>query len=94
MAKDSKSLYELDLKQNVVLVFGNEHYGVTEEAAEKADENFLIPQFGMIQSLNISVACAVSLFEASRQKQENGHYENINFSDDQYNSLVEEWLMR
>lgn len=94
MAKDSKSLYELDLKQDVALVFGNEHYGVSEEAVEKADGNFLIPQFGMIQSLNISVACAVSLFEASRQRQENGQYENVSFSEDRYNSLVEEWLMR
>ncbi|MFY0672936.1 MAG: RNA methyltransferase [Bacteroidia bacterium] len=94
MGKSSKSLYELDLVQDVALVFGNEHYGVSEEAVSKSDGNFLIPQFGMIQSLNISVACAVSLFEASRQRQERGLYENINFSEDQYNSLVEEWLMK
>lgn len=94
MAKDSKNLYELDLKQNVALVFGNEHYGVSHEAVEKADGNFLIPQFGMIQSLNISVACAVSLFEALRQRQNNGQYDKISFPKERYNSLVEEWLMR
>ncbi|MGB0430308.1 MAG: TrmH family RNA methyltransferase [Bacteroidia bacterium] len=94
MAKNSKSLYDLNLTQNVALVFGNEHDGVTAEAVEKADGNFLIPQFGMIQSLNISVACAVSLFEACRQRLASGMYNQASFNDEQYNHLVEEWLMK
>jgi tRNA (guanosine-2'-O-)-methyltransferase len=39
-----------------------------------ADGNFIIPQVGIIKSLNISVACAVSLYEAYRQKELAGHY--------------------
>jgi len=39
-----------------------------------ADGNFIIPQMGIIQSLNISVACAVSIYEAFRQKNLAGHY--------------------
>ncbi len=76
MAKDSVSLYELDLTVPCALVFGNEHDGVSEKAVELADGNFLIPQVGMIQSLNISVACAVSVYEGYRQRMESGFYDS------------------
>ncbi len=68
LGKRSISLYRLDLTRKVALVFGNEHRGVSPAAARSADENFLIPMTGMIQSLNVSVACAVSLYEALRQR--------------------------
>ena len=74
LSSDAVTLYSLDLTQRVALVFGNEHAGVSEEIRALADGNFLIPQVGMIQSLNISVACAVSLYEAYRQKDQAGHY--------------------
>jgi len=61
-------LYEMDFTQSIALVFGNEHDGVSEEAASLCDGNFVIPQVGMIQSLNVSVACAVTLYEAFRQR--------------------------
>lgn len=64
----SISLYEVNLTENVALLFGNEHEGITQDALSYADGNFLIPQYGMVGSLNISVACAVSLFEAARQR--------------------------
>ena len=50
------------------MIFGNEHSGVSEEIITMADGNFIIPQVGIIKSLNISVACAVTLYEAYRQK--------------------------
>jgi len=71
---DSKSLYDLDLTGKVAFLFGNEHEGITQEALDYADGNFLIPQYGMVQSLNISVACAITIFEAGRQRSVNGQY--------------------
>ena len=68
LSTDAVSLHELDLTEPVALVFGNEHSGVSEEIIAMADGNFIIPQVGIIKSLNISVACAVSLYEAYRQK--------------------------
>ncbi|MEO5582969.1 MAG: RNA methyltransferase, partial [Saprospiraceae bacterium] len=70
----SKSLYDIDFTQKIALLFGNEHFGVTDEAAGYADGNFIIPQVGMVQSLNISVACAVSLYEGYRQRSLKGYY--------------------
>jgi tRNA (guanosine-2'-O-)-methyltransferase len=72
------SLYELDLTQSVALLFGNEHEGVTEAALAYTDGNFIIPQMGMVQSLNISVACAVSVYEGLRQRQASGFYGSHN----------------
>jgi tRNA (guanosine-2'-O-)-methyltransferase len=69
------SLYDLDLTGSVALVFGNEHSGVSEEIRKLGDGDFLIPQAGIIQSLNISVACAVTVYEAYRQKERAGHYD-------------------
>ncbi len=74
LSSDASSLYSLDLTQPTALVFGNEHSGVSEEIRLRADGNFIIPQVGIIQSLNISVACAVTLYEAYRQKENVGHY--------------------
>lgn len=68
------SLYELDLTKRVALVFGNEHSGVSEEAGSLSDKNFLIPIYGMVQSLNVSVSVAVCVFEALRQREIKGMY--------------------
>ncbi|MFL5787287.1 MAG: TrmH family RNA methyltransferase [Flavisolibacter sp.] len=91
LEKNAISLYELDLTQKIALVFGNEHSGVSDEIHQYADGNFLIPQVGMIQSLNISVACAVSLYEAFRQKMIAGHYDQKKLSVEEYNSLKTKW---
>jgi len=94
MSKDSVSLYSIDLCEPVALVFGNEHQGVTEEAYTTSDGNFLIPQVGMIQSLNISVAAAVSLFEAFRQRLGAGFYEKLQISGGLYNSTLLDWASK
>ncbi len=74
LSADAAGLYQLDLTLRTALVFGNEHGGLSNETLALCDGNFLIPQVGIIKSLNISVACAVSLYEAFRQKELAGHY--------------------
>jgi tRNA (guanosine-2'-O-)-methyltransferase len=91
LSSDAVSLYEVDLTENVALVFGNEHDGVSEELRNLCDGNFIIPQVGMIRSLNISVACAVTLYEAFRQKQKAGHYQKQKLTGKEYTSLSNEW---
>lgn len=91
LSSDAVSLYQLDLTKSVALVFGNEHSGVCDEIISMADGNFIIPQMGIIQSLNISVACAVSLYEAFRQKQNAKHYDQVKLTEGEYTSLFNEW---
>ena len=91
LATDAVSLYDMDLTGRIALVFGNEHSGVSDEIRALADGNFIIQQVGIIKSLNISVACAVSLYEAFRQKSVAGHYRQPGLSPARYDSLLKEW---
>jgi tRNA (guanosine-2'-O-)-methyltransferase len=81
MSNEARSLYAIDFTEPIAIVFGNEHTGVSEEAILKADGNMLIPQVGMIQSLNISVACAVTLYEAFRQRSLKGMFDSIQMEE-------------
>jgi tRNA (guanosine-2'-O-)-methyltransferase len=90
---ESHSLYGLNLTEKVALVFGNEHSGVTEECLKYCDGNFIIPQVGMVQSLNISVACAITLYEALRQRQIAGYYNQNRMPEGEWNELAQRWGM-
>lgn len=87
----SKSLYELILTQKAAIVVGNEHRGVSDEAAKFADEVFLIPQYGMVQSLNVSVATAVILYEAMRQRLEKGMYSKSELDKETLENIIDSW---
>jgi tRNA (guanosine-2'-O-)-methyltransferase len=91
LSSDASGLYELDLTKSIALVFGNEHSGVSEEIRALADGNFIIPQVGIIRSLNISVACAVTLYEAYRQKNKAGHYNQAGMDSVIKQDLLKEW---
>ncbi len=91
LSTDAIDLYEIDFTKSIALVFGNEHEGVTDEVRNLADGNFIIPQMGIIQSLNISVACAVSIYEAYRQKSNAGHYKICSLSMEKIDLLKIEW---
>lgn len=95
LGEGAKSLHELDLSQSVALLFGNERTGLTPETAAFSDGNFIIPQVGMVESLNISVACAVTLYEAFRQRNAKGFYtENIQLSDKAQTQLFQSYIER
>jgi len=91
LSSDAVGLYELNLTESVALVFGNEHGGVSEELISLADGNFIIPQVGIIKSLNISVACAVCVYEAFRQKQNAGHYSKPQLLGKELSDLRIQW---
>jgi tRNA (guanosine-2'-O-)-methyltransferase len=91
LSSDAVGLYDLNLTESVALVFGNEHSGVSEDIITLADANFIIPQVGIIQSLNISVACAVTLYEAFRQKTNAGHFTAPKLPVIELQNLQTEW---
>jgi tRNA (guanosine-2'-O-)-methyltransferase len=93
--ESAADLYELDLSQPTAFLFGNEHSGLSEQVRKLSDGNFRIPQAGMAESLNISVACAITLFEAYRQRKIKGFYdENPPLGADEQNALLEEYISR
>ncbi|MEO6814294.1 MAG: RNA methyltransferase [Ginsengibacter sp.] len=91
LGESSGDVYKMDFTQSIALVFGNETYGVSEEIRKYSDGDFIIPQVGIIKSLNISVACAVTLYEAFRQKTGSGHYKNPRLEDTKRVELEKKW---
>ena len=91
LSTDAAGLHQLNLTEPVALVFGNEHSGVSNDIIAMADGNFIIPQVGIIKSLNISVACAITLYEAYRQKNNAGHYDTIKLEGQRLERLRNEW---
>jgi tRNA (guanosine-2'-O-)-methyltransferase len=74
----ARALGELSFAGPVALVFGNEHRGVSEAALALADARFVIPMTGFSQSLNVSVAVAISLARAiDRREAERGRHGDL-----------------
>ncbi len=73
--KDAQSIYDTDFTESAAVVFGNERKGVSDEMLAYCDGTLIIPQMGIIKSLNVSVACAVTLYEALRQRSSAGMYD-------------------
>lgn len=84
-------MFETNLTDPVALVFGNEKYGLSSEMMKACDGFFYIPQQGMIHSLNISVACAVTLYEAMRQRMNAGLYDKPSLDAVARSGIFTEW---
>jgi tRNA (guanosine-2'-O-)-methyltransferase len=87
----SVDFYNLDLTKKIAIVVGNEHRGLSDEATAQADKKFYIPMYGMVQSLNVSVASAVVIYEAMRQRRMKGLYDDQGYNDDEMNNLLDIW---
>lgn len=85
-------LWDLDFLRPSAIILGNEHDGVEEELRKKADELLYVPMMGMIQSLNVSVAAAVILAEAARQRTAAGLYQSSRAKPELYEQRLARWL--
>ena len=83
---------DIDYTKATALVLGSELFGVTDETLSFADEQIKIPMMGVAQSLNVSVACAVVLYEAQRQRQAAGMYDARRLDDETLKAQRFEWL--
>ena len=83
---------EVDYTEPTALVVGTELFGVSEEAAAEADLQVMIPMRGMTQSLNVSVACAIVLYEALRQRDDKGLYGRPRLDEETCRVQRFEWL--
>jgi len=87
----ARSLVEWDLCRPTAFIFGNEHRGVSPELLERVPDHVYIPMQGMVQSLNVSVAAAITLFEAWRQRQLRGMFDRPSYPADELEALVDAW---
>lgn len=88
----AKPLWDWNFLPPTAIILGNEHSGVEDALCERADGEIYIPMRGMIQSLNVSVAAAVILAEASRQRTLAGMYGKTRFGEEEMERKVQEWI--
>ena len=82
---------EVDYTEPTAILLGTERWGVTPTAAALVDGHIIIPMLGMVQSLNVSVATAVILFEAQRQRLAAGLYDRVRLAPQTYHQVIFEW---
>lgn len=85
---ESKSIYESQFTEGIAIVFGNEKIGLSEQMQAHLDGNIFIPQVGMVKSLNISVACAIVLYEIYRQRETIGLYAKDDVNPELYQRYI------
>lgn len=81
----------IDFTGPTAILMGSELNGVSRRGAELADRHATIPMVGMVASLNVSVAAALLLYEAQRQRQNAGLYDRPRLSPETMERLLFEW---
>lgn len=79
---------EIDYTKPTAIILGQEKFGASEKALAMADQDIIIPMVGMVQSLNVSVACSVVLYEAQRQRQAAGLYQQPRISHERRQRIL------
>ncbi len=84
---------DLDFTKNTCFVLGAEKWGLSKELISQVDESIYIPMNGMVQSLNVSVAGAILLFEAVRQRKNQDliPFEGEGLNEKEYKKTLFEW---
>lgn len=87
-------LFEWDFSRPTAVILGNEHSGVEENLIKFVDQELYIPMQGMVQSLNVSVAAAIILYEAFSQRQKAGLYDNPSLEPAELDELFDNWIQK
>ena len=84
---------DLDFTKNTCFVLGAEKWGLSKELSAHVDKSIYIPMHGMVQSLNVSVAGAILLFEAIRQRKNKNliPYDGEGLNQEEYKNTLFEW---
>lgn len=88
----AKPLTEWDLTLPTAVIMGNEHSGVDDELQTLVQDHIYIPMQGMVQSLNVSVAAAVILYEAFRQRMARGMYASPSLTPEEIEATYDSWI--
>jgi len=91
VSDDAVDYRKVDYTRPTALMMGAELYGVSDQGLAAADALVVIPMRGFVQSLNVSVATALLLFEAQRQRADAGMYDAPRLPPDRFRRLLFEW---
>lgn len=88
------SFHDIDWTKPSAIIFGNENRGVSSTMTSLADKNIHIPMFGMVESLNVSAAAAVILFEVCRQRIIHNSYPNSELEQEWIAQTTRDWIQK
>ena len=91
--ENAKTIYDVDWTKPSTIIIGNEHRGVSASVQRISTQNLYIPMKGIIESLNVSVATAVTLFEAFRQREISQKYPNKNIDSKWLEKKLSNWII-
>ncbi|NPA79981.1 MAG: tRNA (guanosine(18)-2'-O)-methyltransferase TrmH [Thermotogae bacterium] len=91
LSAESRDFRDVDYTRPTVIVLGNEDSGVSDAVLDVADHNVIIPMYGMVQSLNVSVANALLLYEAQRQRLNAGMYDRQSLTPEEFDRFLRLW---
>jgi len=87
-------LHAVPLAQPLAVVFGNEHDGIDQAWAPYIDYQFTIPMVGFVESLNISVSCAVTLYDLTARARLTVPPAQYHLTDEAQRALLCQWICR
>ena len=93
-SETAKPLYDFDFTRPTAVILSNEHRGASPELVAGVAQELYIPMQGMVQSLNVSVAAAVILYEAYSQRRRAGMLDSPAFTPAELAALEAEWSDR
>ena len=91
LEEDSVDFREVDYTLPTLIVVGNEVDGVSEISKKYATKKVTIPMYGMSESLNVSVASAIILYEAERQRKSKNMYQKPQIDEKLFNETLKKW---
>jgi tRNA (guanosine-2'-O-)-methyltransferase len=90
----AKPIMDIDFTRPTAIILGNEHRGMDPDVKAHVPDEIYIPMFGMVQSLNVSVAAATILYEAMRQRLATGMYGKSTLDADRFEDVYADWCKR
>jgi len=90
----ARPVMDIDFTGNTAIILSNEHRGTAPELAALVPDEVYIPMQGMVQSFNVSVAAAIILYEAFKQRRQAGLYDAPTFDEEELAAMRKDWCSR
>jgi len=90
----ARPIMDIDFTRPTAIILGNEHRGMDPDVKAHVPDEIYIPMFGMVQSLNVSVAAATILYEAMRQRRAAGMYDDSTLDAEEFQTIYADWCKR
>ena len=87
----STDFRNVNFTEPCAIILGSELSGISDEATNFSNQEIMIPMCGMVESLNVSVASAIILYEVQRQRKEAGLYNHLRLTNNEYKKLLFEF---